>query len=81
MKYTYNQDNKTEYYGEVNSLTNEKEGRGIQIWGDGSKYSGYWIKNKASIKGKFIYSDGSEYEGEMSKGHSNGIGKYINSSG
>ena len=33
-------DNKAIYYGEWNTETNEKHGRGIQIWSDGSKYIG-----------------------------------------
>ena len=33
--------NNSQYYGEL-SQDNQKHGRGIQIWKDGSKYEGYW---------------------------------------
>ena len=33
--------NNSQYYGEL-SQDNQKHGRGIQIWEDGSKYEGYW---------------------------------------
>ena len=31
--------------------TDVREGKGIQIWADGSKYEGWWKQNKACGKG------------------------------
>ena len=41
-----------------------REGRGIQIWLDGSRYEGYWKNNKANGKGRLIHADGDVYEGD-----------------
>lgn len=35
-------DNNSIYQGEWNKKTNQKDGRGIQIWPDGSRYDGFW---------------------------------------
>ena len=43
---------------------NVKEGKGIQIWKDGSKYVGYWKADQANGKGRLIHADGDYYEGE-----------------
>ena len=40
-----------------------REGRGIQIWLDGSRYEGYWINNKANGFGRLIHADGDVYQG------------------
>ena len=81
IKYTYDQYEKSEYYGEVNSITNQKQGRGIQVWNDGTRYAGYWEKDKTNIKGKITYSDGTEYEGEIKNDKTEGYGRYINKLG
>ena len=57
-------ENKAIYYGEWNLATNQRSGRGIQTWIDGSRYEGYWKNDKANIKGKLIHADGDIYEGE-----------------
>ena len=67
-------DNESQYYGEL-SENNERYGRGIQIWKDGSKYEGYWKNDKANVKGKLIHSDGEIYEGEWIDDKANGYGK------
>ena len=41
-----------------------RDGRGIQIWLDGSRYEGYWKNNKANGHGRLIHADGDVYEGE-----------------
>jgi hypothetical protein len=46
----------------VNS--NTREGRGKQIWPDGSLYEGFWRNDKANGKGRLIHSDGDVYEGD-----------------
>ena len=47
-------ENKSEYWGETKKSTRIRHGRGIQIWIDGTKYIGYWLNDKANIKGKLI---------------------------
>ena len=44
------------YYGEWKD--NERYGRGVQQWLDGSRYEGYFIDGKANIKGKLFHSNG-----------------------
>ena len=73
-------ENYSQYYGEL-SEKNERHGRGIQIWIDGSRYEGYWKNDKANIKGKLIHSDGAIYEGEFKDDKANGYGKYIHNVG
>jgi len=38
-------------------------GRGICIWTDGAKFTGYWKNNKANGRGRLIHKDGDVYEG------------------
>jgi hypothetical protein len=33
------------------------------VWIDGSRYEGYWKKDKANVRGKLIHADGDVYEG------------------
>ena len=42
---------------------NTKDGKGIQIWPDGSQYEGYWKDNMAHGQGRLIHGDGDVYEG------------------
>ena len=51
------------YIGEFNEKK-QREGKGIQIWNDGSKYEGYWKNDKANGRGRLIHSYGDVYEGE-----------------
>ena len=62
------------YYGEWKD--NEIYGRGVQQWLDGSRYEGYFIEGKASIKGKLFHSNGDTYEGEWQNNKANGHGCY-----
>ena len=48
------------YYGEWKD--NERYGRGVQQWLDGSRYEGYFIDGKANIKGKLFHSNGDTYD-------------------
>ena len=68
------------YSGEWDEEGN-KHGRGIQLWPDGSKYYGYWIKNKVNKKGKLIHIEGDIYEGEWVDEKAEGFGVYISSKG
>ena len=74
-------DNNSVYYGEVSVDTQERSGRGILIWSDGTKYEGYWVNNKANIKGKITHSDGDIYEGEWKNDKANGKGTYYHTDG
>lgn len=40
---------------------NKKNGYGIQIWPDGTKYIGNWIDDSATGKGQIAHSDGDSY--------------------
>lgn len=51
------------YIGEWND-TLERHGKGTQVWCDGSKYEGYWKRDRANGKGRLIHGDGDVYEGE-----------------
>ena len=73
--------NNSIYYGEWDYSNNMKHGRGIQLWSEGSKYYGYWVKDKANIKGKLIHSDGDIYEGEWLDDKPNGKGTYRHKDG
>ena len=68
------------YKGEWN-LLNKREGKGIQIWKDGSKYEGYWKNDMANGYGRMIHSDGDSYEGEWLNDLHNGYGIYYNADG
>jgi hypothetical protein len=68
------------YSGEWDSEGN-KHGRGVQLWPDGSKYYGYWIKNKVNKKGKLIHREGDVYEGEWVDDKAEGFGIYTSLNG
>ena len=63
------------YLGEFNS-DEKRNGRGILLWEDKSKYQGQWKKDKPHGKGKFIYPNGDYYIGEWKDGKVNGKGKF-----
>lgn len=56
-------DNMARYTGEWHKTKNVRQGRGVQIWPDGSMYEGYWKDNKAHGRGRLIHSDGDVYDG------------------
>ena len=74
-------DNKELYYGEYNTEKKMKEGRGILVNQEGTKYYGYFINNKKNIKGKLKHYEGDIYEGEWLDDRANGKGKYIHIDG
>ena len=49
------------YSGQWNENTNTKEGYGLQVWPDGSKFEGFWFDDKAKGYGRFILADGDVY--------------------
>ena len=49
----------SEYKGYLNN--NVKEGPGVQVFADKSKYEGEWKDNKFNGKGKLIHKNGDVY--------------------
>jgi hypothetical protein len=74
-------DNKSIYFGEWNLSTDQKHGRGIQLWMDGSRYEGYWKNDRANIKGILYHADGDIYDGEWLNDKASGFGIYKHSDG
>ena len=58
----YELDNGAIYHGQWTE-DGLREGKGTQIWIDGSKYVGYWKNDHANGKGRLIHADGDVYEG------------------
>mmetsp|Transcript_42580 Transcript_42580/g.40841 ORF Transcript_42580/g.40841 Transcript_42580/m.40841 type:complete len:127 (+) Transcript_42580:489-869(+) len=58
-----------------------KEGKGIQIWPNGSFYIGWWRKGKANGWGRLISYQGDVYEGLWEEDKGQGIGMYIHQNG
>lgn len=73
--------NGAQYEGEWNINTGERDGRGVQVWADGSRYEGYWKNDKANGRGRLIHADGDVYEGEWKDDKSHGYGVYLHSDG
>lgn len=69
------------YEGEWNDETTTRDGKGTQIWADGSLYEGYWKNDKANGKGRLIHADGDVYEGEWKDDKAHGFGKYMHTDG
>ena len=74
-------ENGARYEGEWNELTNKRDGRGYQIWADGSLYEGYWKNDKANGRGRLIHADGDVYEGDWKDDKAHGYGKYMHTDG
>ena len=68
------------YSGEWDEEGN-KHGRGVQLWPDGAKYYGYWIKNKVNKRGKLVHREGDIYEGEWLNDKAEGFGIYTSLNG
>ena len=66
-------DNGAEYEGEWDEMA-RKDGRGVQIWVDGSLYEGYWKMDKANGRGRLIHADGDVYNGEWKDDKAHGYG-------
>ena len=58
-----------------------KEGFGILIHKDGSKYEGMFKSDLAEGRGRLILAKGDYYEGEFSDDKANGYGKYVSIEG
>lgn len=62
------------YEGEWNTQTEQRHGRGYQIWSDGSIYEGYWKSDKANGRGRLIHADGDIYDGYWKDDKAHGFG-------
>lgn len=69
-------ENGAKYQGEWIKGTEVRQGKGIQIWSDGSKYEGWWKNNKANGKGRLIHADGDVFEGQWKDDKAHGFGVY-----
>ena len=58
-----------------------RNGFGIQIWPEGTKYEGNWINDEIGGIGKLSISNGDIYEGGFNDGNLNGIGQYFHENG
>lgn len=74
-------ENKAIFYGEWSEITNQRYGRGIQIWLNNTRYEGYWKNDKANIRGKLTYANGDIYEGEWVDDKAEGYGVYTHRDG
>ena len=69
------------YVGQWNSDNNDREGKGRQVWPDGSTYEGYWLSDKANGCGRLIHSDGDVYHGGWLNDKADGHGNYTHMDG
>ena len=69
------------YLGEWLVGKNIREGRGIQVWPDGSLYEGYWQNNQANGTGRLLHKDGDVYQGEWKDDKAHGFGYYFHQDG
>ena len=64
------------YQGEWIEGEDIKEGRGVQIFQNGSRYDGFWINNLANGRGRLVYDNGDYYIGNWKIGENDGFGIY-----
>ncbi|CDW74250.1 morn repeat protein [Stylonychia lemnae] len=79
--FNYRQSNGMLYGGQFNNKAQQKDGYGIQIWPDGSKYEGFWKKGLANGYGRFILAEGDTYEGDWLNDKAHGHGRFWYSDG
>ena len=51
------------YKGQWNKRTGVRDGVGIQMWPDGTRYEGMWSMDKANGKGRMMHANGAIYCG------------------
>lgn len=73
--------NEAKYTGQWNPTNNTRDGYGVQVWTDGSKYEGYWRNDQANGKGRLIHADGDVYEGDWQDDKAHGKGCYTHYDG
>ena len=65
------------YKGQWSKQEQLRDGVGIQLWPDGTKYEGMWKKGKISGKGWMTHANGDVYEGQWLDDQANGFGIFI----
>ena len=75
-------ENGAKYQGEWDSQTNLRDGRGVVIWANGTRYDGFFKQGKANGRGRIVHSEGDSYDGEWrdDKVHGHGIQQTKNGS-
>ena len=68
-------DNDAVYVGQWNK-NRQREGRGVQIWKDGSKYEGLWKGDQTNGQGRLIHNDGDCYYGQWLNDRAHGFGTF-----
>lgn len=81
MRPTQTLENLAKYTGEWLINTDIRQGRGTQVWPDGSMYEGYWVDSKANKSGRLIHADGDVYEGDWENDKAHGKGVYCHLDG
>ena len=66
----------SEYEGQWNKLSGEKQGQGTMWYADGSIFDGCWQSDKPNGRGRLTKSNGDIYEGEWKDGNVHGYGVY-----
>ena len=69
-------ENGARYQGEWLRGAGVRQGKGVQIWPDGSLYEGWWRDNKANGKGRLVHADGDIYDGFWKDDKAHGFGIY-----
>ena len=54
---------KAVYVGQWNKTRQQREGKGYQVWPDGTKFEGLWFRDKAHGTGRVIYPNGDYFQG------------------
>ena len=65
------------YTGNWVKGTKIKQGYGVLIWADGSRYEGQFKRNKIHGRGKVTFFNGDWYDGNFVNGKKTGQGKYM----
>jgi hypothetical protein len=61
--------------------TKQRDGLGVQLWPDGSKYEGMWFNNRCHGKGGMTHANGDVYQGDWRDDTANGIGTFVDTQG
>jgi hypothetical protein len=69
------------YKGEWNTKKSEKDGRGVYVYPDGTKYEGYIHEDILNGFGRFTHRLGDVYEGDWYQNIANGEGCYYHTNG
>lgn len=64
------------YQGEWDKKSNLRDGKGVMIWPNGSRYDGWWANDVACGYGRLVQTKGSVYEGDWLNNKASGFGVY-----